>query len=97
LRWWEHSDFGVRHILEAAELVAFEILEPALRSRGGIQEQSKALYADEEFTARMQTLFQGEPTGCLMILTLQDALDRIEELENRVRSLEDLTKSGEGT
>jgi predicted GIY-YIG superfamily endonuclease len=32
--WWEHSLFRERRLLEAAELVAFEVLEPVLRSRG---------------------------------------------------------------
>src|SRR3712207_4555331 len=26
VRWWEHPEFGQRHVLEAAELVAFDIL-----------------------------------------------------------------------
>src|ERR1700749_609235 len=36
VRWWEHSEFAERRVLQAAELVAFDMLEPALRSRGGI-------------------------------------------------------------
>jgi hypothetical protein len=34
LRWWEHPDFAERYVLEAAELVAYDMLNPALRSRG---------------------------------------------------------------
>lgn len=35
VRWWTHPDFDKQDILEAAELVAFDVLEPSLRSRGG--------------------------------------------------------------
>jgi hypothetical protein len=30
VKWWEHPEFHQRHVLEAAELVAFEILDPVL-------------------------------------------------------------------
>jgi hypothetical protein len=88
VRWWEHPDFAQRHVLEAAELVAFDVFEPALRSRGGIQEQARQLYADGEFSEEMRALFAGDPAGRLVIATLQDALDRITELERRVAALE---------
>jgi hypothetical protein len=89
VQWWEHPDFAKRHILEAAELVAFDVLDPALRSRGGIPEQAKELYADDRFREEMGSLFRGEPTGCLVIPTLQDALEQIAELEQRVTALEE--------
>ncbi len=88
MRWWEHSEFSERHILEAAELVAFDVLDPALRSRGNIQEQAKQLYADSKFNQKMRSLFTSEPTGRLMIPALQDALERIAKLEKRLDSLE---------
>ncbi|HXY51476.1 MAG TPA: hypothetical protein VEI01_18655 [Terriglobales bacterium] len=33
IRWWEHRQFSKRAALEAAELVAFDVLNPALRNR----------------------------------------------------------------
>ena len=90
--WWEHPDFSERHVLQAAELVAFDILEPALRSRGAIQEKAQELYADESFNEKMTAFFQTEPTGKLIILTLQDTLEKISELERRVDELEKLIK-----
>ena len=69
--WWEHPDFEKRYILEAAELVAFDVLDPALRSRGGIQEKSKRHYEDAVFRDEMIALFSGEPTGFLKIPSLQ--------------------------
>lgn len=41
--WWEHARFVESVVLQAAELVAFDVLEPALRSRGGIGAHAAAL------------------------------------------------------
>ena len=90
IRWWEHPDFSERHVLEAAELVAFDILEPILRSRGAIQEKSRHVHSDETFRMKMESIFQGEPTGRISLMTLQDAFGRIAELERRVELLERL-------
>ena len=90
IRLWEHQDFAERHILEAAELVAFDILNPILRSRGAIQEKARHLYSDETFRSSMEALFQGEPSGQVSLMTLQDAFERISELEERLKELERL-------
>jgi hypothetical protein len=88
VRWWEHPAFADRGHREAAELVAFDVLEPTLRSRGGVGEAARALHADATFNTAMHQLFTGDPTGQLVIPSLQDALDRLEQLEARVRVLE---------
>ena len=88
IRWWEHPDFAERHVLEAGELVAFDILNPTLRSRGGIQEKSRQLYGDPAFQATMRDLFQGDPIGRIALMTLSEAFERISELEGRVKRLE---------
>jgi hypothetical protein len=92
--WWEHPSFTERHVLEAAELIAFDVLNPALRSRGGIQEKAKQLSQDLEFRNRMRPLFSGEPHGLLVLPTLQDALERIVALEERVVELERTLQTG---
>ncbi len=43
VRWWEHPEFGSDDARQAAELVAFEVLDPTLRSRGSISEGAKTL------------------------------------------------------
>jgi hypothetical protein len=88
VRWWEHPNFNQRDTLEAAELVAFELLDPALRSRGGITARARLLYADPSFHANMQAHFSGEPSGLLVMPTLQTALARIAALEKRIAELE---------
>jgi hypothetical protein len=88
VRWWEHPKFTDRTVLLAAELVAFDVLEPALRSRGGITAEARNLYSDESFSGQMRSLFSYKAMGQLVIPTLQSALERIEELERRVAALE---------
>ena len=87
-RWWEHPRFGERAVLEAAELVAFDALEPALRSRGNITAQARALYADPEIVGEMRALFASVPAGRLILPSLAEALTRIVSLEERVAALE---------
>jgi hypothetical protein len=90
IRWWEHPCFKERHIMEAAELVAFEILNPILRSRGAVQEKARQLYSDETFRKNMAEIFQSEPSGKIALMTVKDAFERIAELEKRVGELERL-------
>ena len=88
LEWWEHADFSERHVLEAAEMVAFDVLDPALKSRGAAQQRATELYADETFYEKMRSIFSGEPVGRLAIRTLEGAFERIERLENQVSELQ---------
>ncbi len=92
VEWWEYPDFADSSILAAAELVAFDVLDPVLRSRGAPQEQAKRLYHDESFKSKMRVLFEGEPSGYLLLPPLQERLSaleaRIVELEQRLTELE---------
>jgi hypothetical protein len=86
--WWEHPDLTKREVLEAAELVAFDVLDPALRSRGGITDRAKELHDSPEFLKKMRTLFSGEPTGQLTIPSLAGALEQIADLNERLADVE---------
>lgn len=88
LRWWEHQKFTNRDSLEAAELIAFDFFGPVLRSRGNITKRAKELKNDNEFQEEMKQLFKNGAAGQLTILTLQEALSRIEKLEERIKTLE---------
>src|SRR5438105_738643 len=68
--WWEDERFSERDVLQAAELVAFDVLEPALRSRGAITNAATQLCGDALFREEMTTLFAGSPTGRLVLPTL---------------------------
>jgi hypothetical protein len=74
--------------LEAAEVIAFEVLEPSLRSRGGLPDAVKELCEVVDFRIRMTELFQNSPTGRLILPTLGIAIERIQALENRLAKLE---------
>lgn len=87
LRWWTDASFADRSQLEAAELVAFDALEPALRSRGRVQEPSRILHADPAFHDRLRIQFTGPSSGRLVLPNLQDALDRIAALQRQVDEL----------
>lgn len=89
VRWWTHPDFSDRAVLQAGELLAFDVLEPALRSRGGITGEAKTLYNTSEFRDRMLPLFAGSPAGHLVRPTLHDAMLRIAELEREVALLKE--------
>src|SRR5262249_14103133 len=87
VEWWTDPGFSDRATLAAAELVAFEVLQPALRSRGGITSAAQTLANDEGFRARIRALLD-TPTGRLDIPQLTDLIERLAELEARVARLE---------
>ena len=87
VQWWEHPDFETKVVLEAAELVAFDVLEPALRSRGGITHRTKELYQDQQFREQMKAVFAGNAAGRLVIRTLIQVWQRIDELERELRAI----------
>lgn len=92
VEWWEYPEFVDLFVLAAAELVAFDVLAPVLRSRGAPQEQAQKLYQDEEFKNKMQLLFKGDPSGYLLLPSLQERVSALEtriiELEHRIVDLE---------
>ena len=54
--WWTCEEFEDRNYLEAAELVAFEYLNPVLRSRGKPRAKAKSLI-DDPFKKKIISLF----------------------------------------
>jgi hypothetical protein len=92
VRWWQQERFTDATDLGAAEIVAFAVLNPALRSRGREPEGAKARAKDKEFLAEMEKLFNGDPTGRLrlprMRTILEEILGRLQRLEERRERLE---------
>jgi len=88
LRWWEDPVFVDQDNRRAAELVATELLEPALRSRGKVSRRAKRIHSDKGFQERMRQLFSGKATGSRTFPTLEDTMRRIARLEERVTTLE---------
>jgi len=95
IAWWEHSGFDDPDFLRAAELVAFDVLDPALRSRGQVTDRAKDLHGSKDVHREMTAVFQAEPAGALNIPSLEEALNRIDELERRIAALEKGKKANE--
>jgi hypothetical protein len=91
--WWEHADFADRDMLHAAELIAFDVLNPALRSLGAERETAKTLAADRGRRALMEPLFRAAPAGRLTLPSLAALAVRVGELEQKLRRLE---QAGDG-
>ncbi len=88
VRWWEAEEFMDEDSLHAAEVLAIEVLDPALRSRGSVRSKALELLDAPEFDERFRVLFEGEPTGKLEVPNLAGALERIAELEKRLGEFE---------
>ena len=85
IAWWLSVDFVDRLVLEAAELVAFEILNPILRSRGNPTTEARNLLTPE-FSSKFELLFNEKPSGEIIIPTYQNLITRIEKLESQLSS-----------
>jgi hypothetical protein len=57
--WWVHPSFSDKTHRLAAELVAFRVLDPALRSRGGIEQSAIDLSEDPRFPSDIEALLVG--------------------------------------
>lgn len=88
LSWWVHTDFDETVKLKSAEIMAFEILNPALRSRAGADSAGAALLDDKEFYTKMKNLFNGNPSGTVEFVSLADALTEISKLKARLETIE---------
>jgi hypothetical protein len=89
VEWWEHPDFRHHVRREAAEAVAFEMLDPVLRSRGRTQQLAeKLMQEDGVFVTAMRSMFAGAPTGRFVRPSLQAVLDRIAVMEQRLQMVE---------
>ena len=88
VRWWSHECFGDRACLLAAEIVATEVLDPVLRSRGAVIEEARRRSGERSFRREMEKLFNGEPVGKLRVEPVERLHDRLTALEERVRKLE---------
>ena len=89
VRWWEHPTFEDGDSRHAAELVAFDVLDPALRSRGTPSRVAMERYADENFRTEMKRLFSGPEAGVLQPPRVPDLAHRLDDLTARVHALEE--------
>ena len=88
VEWWEDKSFGQSLRLAAAELVAFEVLNPALRSRQNTKKADALLEENPEFHERMKYLFEMPPCGRLIRQSLQQVVERVENVEAQLAELD---------
>ena len=88
MSWWEHESFDKTASLKAAEMIAFDILNPALRSRAGADSAGDSLLSDSQFKRKMEELFKGPPTGTIEFPSLSEIVSRISQIEDRLKRLE---------
>jgi hypothetical protein len=93
--WWIHPSFVDKSGREAAELIAFDILSPTLRSRARPVAESITLSQDCAFVGEMRTLFNSSPSGSVSFPNIETAMKKIKELESRLAKLESLADSQE--
>jgi hypothetical protein len=87
IRWWEFPDFLKRDYLEAAEVIAFEIFDPVLRSRGKLTERANQLLKDDDFQKKMRALLNSPFQGNMVFFDFQDVLEKLNEMENELSVL----------
>jgi hypothetical protein len=85
--WWTSAEFEDRSYLEATELVAFDHLNPVIRSRGRPSEKAKKLLNREMRKKIVETL-EREPDGEIILSSMQDLIERLETLESKLAKLD---------
>jgi hypothetical protein len=91
--WWEDPRFKDSAVRHAAELVAFDVFEPVLRSRGRPTRAALDLYGDQTFRSAMEELFRSSSSGRLVHARLPDVARQLHRLERRVELLERALKA----
>ena len=86
--WWTHDGFSDSVTLEAAELVAFDVLDPTLRSQGWPSLPARELSSKTQFIESFRKLFLGPPSASLTIERLAGLSARIQNLEARLDLVE---------
>jgi hypothetical protein len=88
VHWWQDDDFNDSDHLHAAEIIAFEVLNPALRSRSSSRLAARELASEPAFKAKMVALLTGTPSGRYDPPRLDEAVQAIRDLQLRVKMLE---------
>lgn len=82
--WWcPEEALSDKDHLEAAELVAFEVLNPSLRSRGSDTARAQSILGDAAFQETMENLFRSEPCGLYYPMTFDNLVYWTREFERR--------------
>jgi hypothetical protein len=86
--WWGHRRFSKRTAREAAELVAFDLLDPALRSRKSVGKSAQERCKDRRFRREMEMLLKN-PSSHVRIPSLQQVSRKLSAFEDRLERIEE--------
>ena len=91
VEWWIRDVFSDKVSREAAELIAFDIFEPSLRSRGRSSSAAKEKLNNPGFKAQVEEILGSPPDGyhipknldnlCLIV---EDLVKEVEDLKAKV-------------
>lgn len=94
IRWWVHPRFSKKAAREAAELVAFDVLDPVLRSQRHGGRAAQQLYESNRFKKEMEKFFKKNLTGTghLHIDSREEVSHRLSDVEDRLERIEERLK-----
>lgn len=83
--WWCHEDFSDKNRVKAAEIVAFEVFDPSLRSRAPVAESARVILKERAFREKMVQLFNRQPVGLYYPMTFDNLAYWTQKIERRSR------------
>ena len=96
IQWWSSSIMKSKVNREAAEIIALDILQPTLQSRGLHSRAARTKSQTKTFAKDITNLITNKSTGSLSIPTMPDIVSRMSELEERLDRLENSTSTTSG-
>ena len=91
VEWWAGGntyDFHDGITRKAAEIVAFDVINPYLRSKSSLDTKALEKYSERLFRQDITKLLRVKPSTPLYIPQLHDAFIEINSLKNRINELE---------
>ena len=70
--WWCHEDFSDNNILKAAEIVAFKVFNPSLRSLAPVAKKARGILENPTFCEKMEQLLNDMPAGLYYPMTFKN-------------------------
>jgi len=84
VKWWEDRRFSGKDAREAAELIAFDVFKPVLRSRKTDTKAARNLYDNRRFRKEIKALLKKDPSRYLHLPLREEVSRRLSALEERL-------------
>ena len=91
VEWWIRDVFSEKDVREAAELIAFDIFEPSLRSRGRSSLAAQERLGEPGFKDRIKEILESPPDGYYipknldnLCLIVEKLMEEVEDLKSKV-------------